>query len=111
MNDVQVRYCSATSEWSKDDTCENVCGKNEFIKKLKKILKFYFLVGACCGASETDGCVDNLLFKDCDSSSEWTHDQTCANVCGNCLFQKKNEKNKLFFSWFLLWIKRNKWLC
>jgi len=34
VNDVQVRYCSATSEWSKDVTCENVCGENEcFLKK------------------------------------------------------------------------------
>ena len=56
---------------------------NFVFKKITKILKFYFLVGACCGASETDGCVDNLLFKDCDASSEWSLNETCSNVCGN----------------------------
>ena len=42
----------------------------------------FCIVGACCGVDESNGCVDDVEFKNCSPTSEWTKDNICDNVCG-----------------------------
>jgi len=51
------------------------------LKKIFFFCFFFFLVGSCCGSKETNGCVDNTLFKDCSTTSKWTKDELCDDVC------------------------------
>jgi len=62
------------------------CRKISFQKYLILFFIFlYILVGACCGSTALDGCVDDSLPQDCSAPSQWTKDQLCSAVCGKCL--------------------------
>ena len=70
--------------WTKDETCDSVCSEFVlFFPFLFLVLSCCCLVGACCGDIESNGCVDNVQYRNCDASSEWTKDETCDNVCSN----------------------------
>lgn len=81
VENVEESLCPSSAEWVENGVCSDVCSKF-FIYLLQKNNKFFFLAGACCGPDEIDGCVDNIEIRNCSSTSEWTRNDTCANVCG-----------------------------
>jgi len=42
-------------------------------------------VGSCCGASQTDGCVEGVHEAACPSPAEWVENGVCSDVCGKFL--------------------------